>query len=98
MKPGSAGPAALGIYPVIWDENGKELKAGAGTAGNICIRNPWPGIMQTIWGSPERFVDAVLQKILQGSEQQGLARLAVLRRGRRRAARRRLLPHSRPRR
>ena len=56
MKPGSAGPAALGIYPVIWDENREEVKAGSGKAGNICIRNPWPGIMQTIWGDPERFV------------------------------------------
>jgi acetyl-CoA synthetase len=56
MKPGSAGPPALGIYPVIWDEEGKEVAAGSGAAGNICIRNPWPGIMQTIWGSPERFV------------------------------------------
>ncbi len=56
MKPGSAGPPALGIYPVIWDENGEEVKAGSGKAGNICIRNPWPGIMQTIWGDSERFV------------------------------------------
>jgi acetyl-CoA synthetase len=55
MKPGSAGPAVLGIYPVIWDENGKEVKPGQNAAGNICIRNPWPGIMQTIWGDPERF-------------------------------------------
>ncbi|HVG92649.1 MAG TPA: AMP-binding protein, partial [Alphaproteobacteria bacterium] len=43
MKPGSAGPPALGIYPVIWDEEGKEIKAGSKAAGNICIRNPWPG-------------------------------------------------------
>jgi acetyl-CoA synthetase len=56
MKPGSAGPGALGIYPVIYDENGKELQAGSGRAGNICIRNPWPGIMQTIWGDANRFV------------------------------------------
>lgn len=55
MKPGSAGPPALGIFPVIWDENGEEVKAGAAKAGNICIRNPWPGIMQTIWGDPTRF-------------------------------------------
>ena len=55
MKPGSAGPAVLGIYPVIWDENGREVKPGQNAAGNICIRNPWPGIMQTIWGDPERF-------------------------------------------
>jgi acetyl-CoA synthetase len=62
MKPGSAGPPALGIYPVIWDEEGKEVKAGMGSAGNICIRNPWPGIMQTIWGSPDRFVNQYYKK------------------------------------
>src|SRR2546427_459289 len=62
MKPGSAGPAVLGIYPVIWDENGHEVKAGSGNAGNICIRNPWPGIMQTIWGDPQRFVTQYYKK------------------------------------
>ncbi|HCX34545.1 MAG TPA: acetate--CoA ligase [Rhodocyclaceae bacterium] len=54
MKPGSAGPGVPGIYPVIYDDEGKEIPAGAGQAGNICIRNPWPGLMQTIWGDPER--------------------------------------------
>jgi acetyl-CoA synthetase len=57
MKPGSCGPAVLGIYPVIYDEDGKEVPAGSGRAGNICIRNPWPGLCQTVWGQPERFVD-----------------------------------------
>ncbi len=56
MKPGSAGPGAPGIHPVIYDENGNEVPAGSGKAGNICIRNPWPGIMQTIWGDPDRYV------------------------------------------
>src|SRR5438093_9928086 len=56
MKPGSAGPGALGIFPIIYDEHGKELLAGSGRAGNICIRNPWPGIMQTVWGDSDRFV------------------------------------------
>jgi acetyl-CoA synthetase len=56
MKPGSAGPGVPGIHPVIYDEEGKEIPRGAGKAGNICIRNPWPGIFQTIWGDPERFV------------------------------------------
>lgn len=36
--------------------NGNEVPAGSGKAGNICIRNPWPGIMQTIWGDPDRYV------------------------------------------
>jgi acetyl-CoA synthetase len=62
MKPGSAGPPALGIYPVIFDEEGKELNAGSGRAGNICIRNPWPGIMQTVWGDPDRFVKQYYSK------------------------------------
>jgi acetyl-CoA synthetase len=56
MKPGSAGPAIPGIHPVIYDDEGKELRAGSGKAGNICIRNPWPGIMQTVWKDPDRFV------------------------------------------
>ena len=62
MKPGSCGPAALGIYPVIYDEDGKTVEAGSGSAGNICMRNPWPGIMQTVWGQPERFVHTYYAK------------------------------------
>jgi acetyl-CoA synthetase len=62
MKPGSCGPTALGIYGVIYDEDRNEVPAGSGNAGNICIRNPWPGIMQTIWGQPERFVDVYYSK------------------------------------
>ncbi|HLW53123.1 MAG TPA: acetate--CoA ligase [Candidatus Angelobacter sp.] len=62
MKPGSAGPPVPGIYPVIFDEEGKEVKPGSGKAGNICIRNPWPGIFQTIWGDRDRFVRQYYQK------------------------------------
>jgi acetyl-CoA synthetase len=62
MKPGSCGPGVLGIYPVIYDETGAEVPAGSGKAGNICIRNPWPGIFQTVWGQPERFVDTYYAK------------------------------------
>ena len=56
MKPGSAGPGIPGIHPVIYDDEGKELPSGSGKAGNICIRNPWPGSFQTIWKDPERYV------------------------------------------
>ncbi|PCE32693.1 acetate--CoA ligase [Burkholderia ubonensis] len=56
MKPGSAGPGIPGIHPVIYDDDGNELPQGSGKAGNICIRNPWPGAFQTIWKAPERFV------------------------------------------
>ncbi|NNN18532.1 MAG: acetate--CoA ligase [Acidimicrobiaceae bacterium] len=62
MKPGSCGPGVLGVYPVIYDEDGNEVEAGSGRAGNICIRNPWPGILQTIYGQPERFVQVYYEK------------------------------------
>jgi acetyl-CoA synthetase len=62
MKPGSCGPGALGIFPVIYDEDRNEIPRGSGKAGNICIRNPWPGIMQTVWGQPERFLDVYYRK------------------------------------
>jgi acetyl-CoA synthetase len=62
MKPGSCGPGVLGIYPVIYDEDATVVEAGSGRAGNICIRNPWPGIFQTIWGQPDRFVQIYYQK------------------------------------
>jgi acetyl-CoA synthetase len=52
----------LGIYPTIYDEDGNNVPKGSGKAGNICIRNPWPGIFQTIWGQPERFVQTYYAK------------------------------------
>ena len=55
MKPGSAGPAVPGIHPIILDDEGNEVPAGV--AGNICIQNPWPGMLMTVWGNRERFVD-----------------------------------------
>ncbi len=62
MKPGSCGPAVIGIYPEILDERGEQVEAGSGLAGNICIRNPWPGEFQTIWGDPDRFVNTYYAK------------------------------------
>ena len=62
MKPGSCGPGVLGIYPIIYDEDGNEVSAGSGTAGNICIRNPWPGIFQGVWGDPERYLSTYYRK------------------------------------
>ena len=57
MKPGSCGPGMPGIHPIIYDEEGEILPAGAGKAGNICILNPWPGGFQTIWGDRDRYVE-----------------------------------------
>ena len=62
MKPGSCGPGALGILAAIYDEDGNEVEPGSGRAGNICIRNPWPGFMQTVWGDPDRFIATYFEK------------------------------------
>jgi acetyl-CoA synthetase len=62
MKPGSAGRGVPGIYPIVYDDDGKEIPAGAGKAGNICIRNPWPGLMQTIWGDPDRMTKVYFER------------------------------------
>jgi acetyl-CoA synthetase len=68
MKPGSCGPGVLGVYPVIYDEKGEVVEAGSGRAGNVCIRNPWPGIFQTVWGQPERFVETYYAKYCRNKE------------------------------
>ena len=68
MKPGSCGPGVLGVYPVVYDENGEVVEAGSGKAGNICIRNPWPGSFQTIWGQPERYVATYYAKYCRNRE------------------------------
>jgi acetyl-CoA synthetase len=62
MKPGSCGPECLGIQLVIYDENGQEIPRGSGKAGYICVRNPWPGRMLTVWGQDERFVDTYYKR------------------------------------
>ena len=63
MKPGSCGPAALGIYPVIYDEDGKSGRSRAAAApATSASATRGPGIMQTVWGQPERFVQTYYAK------------------------------------
>ncbi len=56
MKPGSAGPPLPGIDLAVLDEHGAPIARGSGRAGNLVVRAPWPGLMQTIWEDPDRFV------------------------------------------
>ncbi|HXW24074.1 MAG TPA: acetate--CoA ligase, partial [Xanthobacteraceae bacterium] len=55
LKPGSATLPFFGVQPVIVDAEGKELK-GEGQ-GNLCIADAWPGLMRTVYGDHQRFVD-----------------------------------------
>ena len=54
LKPGSATRPFFGVQPEIVDAEGKVM-AGA-TAGNLCIADSWPGMMRTVYGDHERFV------------------------------------------
>jgi acetyl-CoA synthetase len=53
LKPGSATFPFFGVVPMLVDEQGKEMK-GPGS-GRLCITEPWPGIMRTVYGQHDRF-------------------------------------------
>jgi acetyl-CoA synthetase len=55
LKPGSATRPFFGVIPEIVDAEGKTLE-GPGT-GNLCIVDAWPGMMRTVYGDHQRFVD-----------------------------------------
>jgi len=54
-KPGSATLPFFGVQPELVDENGKTID-GNGVSGNLCIKYPWPGMMRTLYGDHDRFV------------------------------------------
>ncbi|SCA64110.1 Acetyl-coenzyme A synthetase [Chlamydiales bacterium SCGC AG-110-P3] len=55
LKPGSAMRPFFGIEPVILLDDGTECATNEG--GSLCMRHPWPGIMRTMWGDHDRFID-----------------------------------------
>ena len=54
LKPGSATRPFFGVIPQLVDAEGKELEGAA--SGNLCIADAWPGMMRTVYGDHERFV------------------------------------------
>ncbi|MFB6311872.1 MAG: acetate--CoA ligase [Salinirussus sp.] len=61
MKPGSAGLPAPGIQPAIYDDDGNPIEPASGRAGNLVIEQPWPGMLQTVYGDDERFIEEYWQ-------------------------------------
>ena len=53
LKPGSCTLALPGIMADIVDETGLSVERGKG--GILVIKRPWPSMIRTIWGDPERF-------------------------------------------
>ncbi len=56
LKPGSATRPFFGITPQIVDAAGEVLEGA--TSGNLCISDAWPGMMRTLFGDHDRFVQA----------------------------------------
>jgi acetyl-CoA synthetase len=57
MKPGSAGRPQPGIHAALRDDAGEKIEPASGNAGNLVIEKPWPGMLQTLYGNDERFID-----------------------------------------
>jgi acetyl-CoA synthetase len=53
LKPGSCQTPLPGIMAEIVDETGQTVEKGKG--GILVIKRPWPGMIRTIWGDPERY-------------------------------------------
>lgn len=55
LKPGSACKPFFGVQPAIVDEQGNELEGEC--SGNLVIKSSWPGMMRTLYGDHQRFID-----------------------------------------
>jgi acetyl-CoA synthetase len=62
LKPGSATLPLPGIDVDVVDENGKPVPQGA--RGYLVIKKPWPGMMLTIYGDPERYKQTYWSRFL----------------------------------
>ena len=60
-KPGSATLPLPGIQADIVDHDGNSQPADQG--GYLAIRRPWPGMMRTVHGDPDRFRKSYLEEI-----------------------------------
>jgi len=56
MVPGSCTLPLPGIMAAIVDETGNDMPNGHG--GILVVKRPWPSMIRTIWGDPDRFVKA----------------------------------------
>jgi acetyl-CoA synthetase len=54
LKPGSASRPFFGVEPVILDDDGKEMAQGE--KGKLCIKKPWPGILRSLYGDHDRYI------------------------------------------
>jgi acetyl-CoA synthetase len=53
LKPGSASLPLPGIDAAVVDKQGKPVPANSG--GYLVVRRPWPSMLRTVYGDPERY-------------------------------------------
>jgi acetyl-CoA synthetase len=64
LKPGSCTLPLPGIAAAIVDETGGDVENGKG--GFLVIKKPWPSMIRTIWGDPERYKKSYYPEELRG--------------------------------
>jgi acetyl-CoA synthetase len=64
LVPGSCTLPLPGIIAAIVDETGGDLPNGQG--GILVVKRPWPSMIRTIWGDPERFKKSYFPEELGG--------------------------------
>ena len=64
LKPGSCTLPLPGVFADIVDETGHPV--GKGKGGILVIKKPWPSMIRTIWGDPERFKKSYYPDEFQG--------------------------------
>jgi acetyl-CoA synthetase len=57
--PGSATVAFPGTFPELLDKDAKRIAVGGGL---LAITKPWPSMLRTIWGDPDRYVNTYFTK------------------------------------
>ena len=65
LVPGSCTLPLPGISAAIVDETGHDVPNGSG--GILVIKRPWPSMIRTIWGDPERFKKSYFPEELGGT-------------------------------
>ncbi|GAB3354871.1 MULTISPECIES: acetate--CoA ligase [Giesbergeria] len=64
LVPGSCTLPLPGITTAIVDETGQDVPNGSG--GILVVKKPWPSMIRTIWGDPERFKKSYFPEELKG--------------------------------
>jgi acetyl-CoA synthetase len=64
LVPGSCTLPLPGITTAVVDETGHDLPNGTG--GILVVKQPWPSMIRTIWGDPERFKKSYFPQELGG--------------------------------